>query len=998
MSRLRNLIKFKSIKSRLMSMIALLVALACLSLTAVSYLLARDAMIKQIDESMSSQTMQTRRVIEERVTGYWTGLEAFTSTDHFRDLKGNQSRIKQLINMFSTNSGHLYAFVATADGQGYTSTGVKIDISDREYFQKAMMGRNTVSEPLISKANGQLNVFFVVPVLNNTGDIIGVMGAARPASELSVIVSDISVGETGYAYLLGATGNVIGHLQQDLVTGSHNNIETGPNEFGSAELIEIEKKMIAQEIGKGEYKLNGTTYSISYRPVSTTGWNVAIVAPKNELFGSVTTLGVISMILALVFVVISLILSFIIAKSVSTPIEVVSGDINELGIGNTERDVAEHFMKREDEIGNLARATQSITDSLREKTKAMKQIAAGNLDVTINERSDKDDLSKSVLRVVNRLNTLVQETNQLTASAAQGDLEKRGNATRFEGAYREIIQGVNDTLDAMTVPLTEAGEVLGRISYSDVTVGMTGEYKGAFKDLAHQINMVRKVFTYVQNSCIAVAEGDFSSLSDLYVKLEAAHENNKLLPSIVGMMESVQSLGKAASAVADAAKSGNLSYQADASEYKGAYAEVVSNLNEALKAMSAPLQEMKIGLSAMADGDLTETMEGEYEGEYQVISDAINKSLASMNGILRDIASTADQVAAGSMQISNGSMQLSQGATEQASSVEELSASITEVTSATKSNAAHARTASEISENAKQAAEGGNEQMEQMQAAMKAIDTASSNIGKIIKVIDDIAFQTNILALNAAVEAARAGQHGRGFAVVAEEVRNLAMRSSQAANETTSYIESTLDKVKAGNKIADGTAKSLKDIVESIDETAKLVSDIASASNEQASGLSQIMNGIEQVSRVVQNNSATSEESAAASEALKNQAQTLNEAISQFRLSMGQTKGSTRADKMAVQAAADIVDVADLEDDGDWNEDSENTLIADDEGYESIDTVEAEAASDDISDEADLTVEYDSEEDVDLLAKYKTQEKPADEAATDPSRDPAKAEDFGLEE
>ena len=224
------------------------------------------------------------------------------------------------------------------------------------------------------------------------------------------------------------------------------------------------------------------------------------------------------------------------------------------------------------------------------------------------------------------------------------------------------------------------------------------------------------------------------------------------------------------------------------------------------------------------------------------------------------------------------------------------------------------------------------------------------------------------------------------------------MRSSQAAKETTSYIESTLDKVKAGNKIADGTAKSLKEIVESIDETAQLVSDIASASNEQASGLGQIMNGIEQVSRVVQNNSATSEESAAASEALKNQAQTLNEAISQFRLSMGKTKSSTRADRMAVQAAADIVDVADLEDDGDWNEDSENTLIADDEGYESIDTVEAEAASDDISDEADLTVEFDSEEDVDLLAKYKTQEKPADEAATDPSRDPAKAEDFGLEE
>lgn len=942
MSRLSNLIKFKSIKGRLMSMIALLVAFSCLSLTAVSYLLARNAMIEQIDNSMTSQTQQTRRIIEERITGYWCGLEAVTSNDQFRDLVANWGRIRKLINDFASHSGHLYAYVADADGAGFTSDGTRINIADRDYFQQAMLGKNVVSDPLISRANNQLNVFFVVPIKDNTGDVVGVLGAARPASELSVIVSDISVGETGYAYLLSSTGDTIGHLKQDLVTNSHNNIETGPNEHASAEMIEMEKKMIQQQTGSEEYSFNGVTYSASYRPITTTGWALAIVAPKNELFGSVTTLGIIAMILAAVFVALSIVLSYVIAKNVSNPIEVVSHDITDLGLGNTERDVADHLKSREDELGSLARATQSIIDSLREKTKAMKQIAAGNLRVAIKERSDKDELSRSVLRVVNRLDALVKETNELTAEAAEGNLEKRGNVAKFEGAYRDIIQGVNNTLDTMTVPLTEAGEVLRRISFSDVTVGMTGEYKGAFKDLAHQINMVRKVFTYVQNSCIAVAEGDFSSLPNLYEKLEAADENNKLLPSIVSMMESVQKLGEAASSVADAAQTGNLDYQADSSEYKGAYADVVENLNGALRAISAPLQEIKQVLSAMADGDLTMSMQGGYEGEYQEISQAINRTVESMSAILTDIAKTADEVAAGSTQISHGSMTLSQGATEQASSVEELSASITEVTSATKSNASHARNASELALQAKNAAEQGNGQMEQMQLAMKDIDAASSNIGKIIKVIDDIAFQTNILALNAAVEAARAGQHGRGFAVVAEEVRNLAMRSANAAKETTSYIESTLSKVKAGNKIADETAKALTQIVGSIEETSQLVNDIATASNEQASGLSQIMSGIDQVSRVVQNNSATSEESAAASEALMNQARTLNEALSQFRLAAAEA-GYGNSYEMNKRTEVDIT--------ADTEEDTVNTDDVSDNGdavYYNDLTVVEEAESEDM--------------------------------------------------
>lgn len=294
------------------------------------------------------------------------------------------------------------------------------------------------------------------------------------------------------------------------------------------------------------------------------------------------------------------------------------------------------------------------------------------------------------------------------------------------------------------------------------------------------------------------------------------------------------------------------------------------------------IRNQALAAEKIASGDLT------VEVPINSTNDLLGNKLAEMvkknNEVLSNIYVASEQVALGSKQVSDSSILLSEGATEQASAIEELTASIEEISSQTELNAQNANKANKLAEEAKSHAKVGYSQMQEMLKAMDEINESSTNISKVIKVIDDIAFQTNILALNAAVEAARAGQHGKGFAVVAEEVRNLAARSANAAKETTDMIESSIKKSEDGTKIANDTAQALDQIVESIQEVATIVSGIANASNEQAVGINQINQGIMQVSQVVQANSTTSEESAAASEELSTQAQLLKETVNQFKL------------------------------------------------------------------------------------------------------------------
>ena len=297
-----------------------------------------------------------------------------------------------------------------------------------------------------------------------------------------------------------------------------------------------------------------------------------------------------------------------------------------------------------------------------------------------------------------------------------------------------------------------------------------------------------------------------------------------------------------------------------------------------------PLEDLKENTMLLAKGDLRVQLDTSRNDEFGAVAQSFNEMSRQLKDVMGKISVAAQQVASGSKNISDSGNMLASGASTQASSVEELSASISEITAQTSKNADNASEANNLTNIVKNEAAQGNEQMARMLVAMEEINESSTNIAKIIKTIDEIAFQTNILALNAAVEAARAGQYGKGFAVVAEEVRNLAARSAKAAKETTDIIETSFDKVNHGTQLANETAEALKEINAGVSKVAVLVNEIAEASTKQNSALQMINQGVLQVSNVVQTNSATAEESAAASVELSAQADLLQEAVRKFKI------------------------------------------------------------------------------------------------------------------
>ena len=335
-------------------------------------------------------------------------------------------------------------------------------------------------------------------------------------------------------------------------------------------------------------------------------------------------------------------------------------------------------------------------------------------------------------------------------------------------------------------------------------------------------------------------------------------------------------------ALVSSAAQGDLSRRVDVTRQSGFWRDLAENVNQLVGEADAIIQDTVRVLGAIAGGELSETIDAEYEGSFDRLKQDANSTVGRLREVVENIRQSAEAVATAFREINQGNINLSERTEQQASSLEETASSMEEMTCTVQTNAENASNANELALKARAEAEKGGGVVGQAVAAMVEINESSSRISDIISVIDEIAFQTNLLALNASVEAARAGEQGRGFAVVAGEVRNLAGRSAEAAKDVKNLISDSLAKVKNGSNLVDESGKTLESIVERVNQVADIVAEISTASQEQATGIAQVNETINRMDDMTQQNAALVEEVSAASELAGDQAMRLQDMIAFF--------------------------------------------------------------------------------------------------------------------
>ncbi|RMF92027.1 MAG: methyl-accepting chemotaxis protein [Candidatus Schekmanbacteria bacterium] len=430
----------------------------------------------------------------------------------------------------------------------------------------------------------------------------------------------------------------------------------------------------------------------------------------------------------------------------------------------------------------------------------------------------------------------------------------------------------------IVVPINDAVDIMERISVGDFPERLG---KTAVNEAGRLKNAIKKVLISLGEIAHAIkrlAEGDTT------IKLTPLSDKDILSKSVMAVSHTIESLTEETTKLTESAKNGKLDIRGNAEKFKGAYRKLIEGINETIDSAVKPINETTRILEEVANKNLTVSVKGDYKGDHARITNALNKAIENLNSSINKVSVASKGVASEAAHLTNAGQVIAEGAMLQAEALDKVTNRLKEITDIIAENLSYSNKAKELSLSSRQSTEKGKESIQRLSSAIGEIKNSSDKTAKIVKTIDEIAFQTNLLALNAAVEAARAGEAGKGFAVVAEEVRNLAIKSAEAAKSTAQLIEESIKKADIGVELNQEVIENLEEINNNVIETAKVVENIASASSKQNQLIEEIDIAVEEINRITQKNSANSEETASSCAELSGQAREMQNMVEEFKI------------------------------------------------------------------------------------------------------------------